>query len=422
MPKKIPLLSAILICLNTIAGAGLFINLSTLTYESGPLGFSIYLLAALLLIPLLICIAALGRKIPESGGLYAYASHYFNKRMGFISGWGYFLSKATSAGLLTHILAVYLKNNISAFASINLLALTYGIIIFITLLIIGGLKFGGYVQYLFIALKTLPILFALTCGVLLFDSSNYTTHPVAVGTILPAIPTALFALIGFEIAVSITSLLANPEKNIRIALYTSFSIIVAICVSMQFLAFGALGLSLGNCYTPLITLGKKISPSFEMIGRLANGIFFSAVTGTITSILGSNSWNLHTLAKNGHLPGKQLLMFTNKQHTPIISLLIHASISCIIITISSRVIPLQNMAVLGLFISYLITSLVAYKACRQQENPLPIQPITALTSIAVCSGITLLCITNIISSGVSFSFLFIFLIGCALSILKSLLS
>ena len=66
-------LVAVLICINSIIGAGLFINPRPLTQFAGPYGFLVYMLGALLLTPLVLSVAELAKLHPVAGGLYVYS-------------------------------------------------------------------------------------------------------------------------------------------------------------------------------------------------------------------------------------------------------------------------------------------------------------------------------------------------------------
>ena len=110
--NKISLFAAILITVNTMLGSGIFINPAPLAKIAGSFGFLGYFVSMIILIPIVLSIAELAKLHPTSGGLYVYSEKYINPLAGFISGWGYFLGKATAAALISKIVAVFLKNRI----------------------------------------------------------------------------------------------------------------------------------------------------------------------------------------------------------------------------------------------------------------------------------------------------------------------
>jgi amino acid permease len=107
-PQKLSLLSAILINLNIMLGSGIFINTVILTKQAGSLGAVVYLLVALLLLPLIMTIGQLLDYHPTSGTFYDFGrtiSPYF----GFISSWSYFTAKLCSSALAIHVCLSFLQ-------------------------------------------------------------------------------------------------------------------------------------------------------------------------------------------------------------------------------------------------------------------------------------------------------------------------
>src|SRR6476620_3392969 len=99
---QLSLTTAILININIMLGAGIFINTSTLAGRAGMLSGSMYLLVGLLMLPLILSIAQLLRLHP-AGGFYAFAKNEVNPFVGFLSGWSYFTSKLASCMLMIHV-------------------------------------------------------------------------------------------------------------------------------------------------------------------------------------------------------------------------------------------------------------------------------------------------------------------------------
>ena len=109
--QKLSLLSAILINVNIMLGSGIFINTVILTKQAGSLGAVVYLLVALLLLPLILTIGQLLDYHPTSGTFYDFGrtiSPYF----GFISSWSYFTAKLCSSALAIHVCLSFLQQMI----------------------------------------------------------------------------------------------------------------------------------------------------------------------------------------------------------------------------------------------------------------------------------------------------------------------
>ncbi|MBY0353156.1 amino acid permease [Candidatus Babeliales bacterium] len=410
---KISFVTAVLICLNTIMGAGIFINAKPLTFLAGSFGFISYPLCALLILPVILSIAELAKLHPVSGGLYVYSKMHLHPRIGFFAGWSYFLAKTTTSALLVHCSTTFFQTCIPALRVVPTLVLDYLIIGGLVTLNIFGVRVGGKAQYVTSAFKALPILFSFLCGFFVTPAHIAAFSDAAAIEPLTLIPVAIFAVVGFEIICSIAGLLEKPERTIKPAILTSFSIAVCVATLFQFSLYRALGPDLAQASTPLLTLGTTFFPAMPWIGQLFNGFVFASIFGGSFTILTSNCWNLHTLAKDNHLPFSNILTKLTAANTPWASLIVEGILCCLIITISQQQAPLQNMSIFAHFACYSLTSLALLQAIRKGSVKQSIM--VPLLSLASCCYVFNLCLKNLITFGISFSFVSIFIVGWVLS-------
>ena len=412
--SSITLPTAIFVCINTILGAGAFLNLNLLSTTINQWGFLSYLVSALLLLPLILCLCALGEKLPQSGGLYVYSKTYLNEFWGFVAGWAYFISKSASVGLLSHFLASYVRAAIPSLEKLPSLTISFGVITIITIASSLGAITRKKIQMLITTLKMTPLAFAFIVGFTNFSSAHFVGTTTEFTSFFLAIPSTLYGLIGFEVICSIGGLIENPTINIRRSILTAFSIVVVINVLLQLSMYGSLGASLAHSSFPLADSGALISPTLYTIGKILNGAFLTAICGGIIAIMSGNSWNLHTLANNNYFPFKKKLTQLNKYNMPNISLIIQGCIAGLILVITQNFFPLTNMAIFGVFITFLLSSFAALQITKKEPNPF-LASLKAYTSIIVCTGIVCTCLINIYKFGISFSFISIFLLGCVIA-------
>jgi len=414
--KKIGLTTAVLICLNTIIGAGLFINPQPLTKIAGPLGFIGYLISAIIMTPLIISIAELARLKPVSGGMYVYPKSYLGQWIGFFGGWCYFIGRTVTVAILNYKFATFFQARLPILENIPTLALTFFMIFFLILLNLLGASVGGKIQYVFTAMKSTPILFTLFLSLGFFDPSFFQFQPEHFANLYLTIPFVVFAFQGFEIICSIGNMIEDSAKNLRKAILISFCIAVCVAVVFQFTLFGCLGSALIETNEPILMLGLKALANYPLLGHIANSLVFAAMLGGGFSILTSNCWNLHVLAANNHLPFANILTKITSNNIPWVGLLIEGAVGCFILRITQNQASLQSMGVFATFIAFLLSAIAAVVATKQNENRL-IKISTKLALIS-CSFILYLCLSNIIRDGVSFSFLSIFAIGLGLGAIK----
>lgn len=407
----------VLICMNTMIGAGLFINASTLTEKAGPWGFVGYIVSALLMLPLILSISTLAKLHPVSGGLYVFSRDHIGNWAGFLSGWSYFLGKTAAAGLLMHKFVQFFQAQFNFLNQFSTLALDYLVLIFLISIHILGARIGGKLQYLFVCMKLLPIVFVFIFGFISFDSSFYHFDLAGISSLFFIIPVCVFASIGFEIICSVGHLITDSSNNIKRVILTAFGIVVCINVLFQGVIFGALGNALLNVSVPILPLAQKAIPAHEILGRMLNGFVYAAILGACFSIFTANCWNLFTLAENNHLPFKRFLTKLSAKQIPWVALIVEGFVAAVVLAITSVQIPLMNLAVFSQLIAMLLSAVAAFFAAKSVAG-FGLSRWVPVLGICTASYILIISLFNIVKFGISFSFLSIFLIGIVAAIIK----
>lgn len=409
--RTLTLTAAILMALNTMIGGGIFVNPRQLAIAAGALSPLGYLVGALLMFPLILSIAELARLKPVSGGLYVYSKSYVAPFAGFLSGWAYFLSKSTSAAFLVHTVNTFFRNHFIELQSVPPFILDALLIGLLTSLHIFGVSIAGNLPYLFSVMKFTPLIFGLIAGFVLFDPINLSVIPadVSLSTISTVIPVCLYALIGFEVICSIGGFIENPSKNIRRTILSACAVISVVTVLFQLGMVAALGGALPLAPEPMFALASSFVGSHVWLAKLMNGLVFASISGGAFFMLGSNCWNLYTLAKDRTLPGANILTKQNKFGAPWVALVIQGLTALTMISITTQQLALQNMVVFSLFSCFLMTCFAAVNAGRKGLLSIPL--FVPICAIGTCSYVISMCFLNIIKYGVSASFLSFFVAG-----------
>lgn len=407
----------VLICMNTMIGAGLFINASALVQHAGAWGFVGYIVSALLMFPLILSISTLAKLHPVSGGMYVFSKDHIGSWAGFLSGWSYFLGKTAAASLLMHKFVQFFQTQFDFLNQISALALDYFVLAFLISIHMLGASIGGKIQYLFVCMKMLPIFFVFILGFITFDLSFYQFDLTGLSNLFLIIPICVFATIGFEIICSVGHLITDSSKNIKRVILTAFVIVVCINTIFQGVVFGSLGGAAANALIPVFPLIQKAIPSYEIIGRILNGFVFAAVFGACFSIFTANCWNLFTLAENNHLPFKRFLTRLSKKQIPWIALIVEGLIAVIVLAITHAHLPLMNVAVFSQLIAMLLSAVAAFVAAGSSEN-FGLSRWVPVLGICTASYILFVSLFNIVKFGISFSFLLMFLIGIVAAVIK----
>jgi amino acid transporter len=377
--KKISLYSAILININIIIGAGIFLNVKPLTQSIGQFSFASYLLGALILIPFVIVLAKLAQQNPVPGGLYVYSKKHLSPFIGFISGWCYFIGKTVSAAFLAYAFTSFIQTKFLFLQNISTIPLACIVIFLLIALNIAGAHIGGKIQYAFIITKMIPFLFVFALGATKISIASIKLSSLS--ALLATIPIALYPLMGFEITCSIGHLIKKPNKNIFRAILWSFLIVVTLYAFFQFFV--------------ALNIGKILFDSTI----LTSLIFTSVIAGSF-GILSSNCWNLYALGNKGTLTA------ISKTGVPWISLLVEGGVACLMLAMSQNQVALQSMSVFGVVVSFLLSAIAALRSSKN---------IISIAAVASCAYILFLCFQKMQLQGVSIPYITILLIGLIFS-------
>ena len=293
--RKISLCSAILININIIVGAGIFLNIAPLTKSVGVFSFASYLLGALILAPFVYTLAQLAQANPVPGGLYVYSKKHLSPFFGFISGWCYFIGKTVSAAFLAYAFTAFMQTKFLFLQNFSTVPLACITIFSLILLNICGAHIGGKIQYAFIFVKMIPFLFVFLLGAGKISTGSFPLPSFA--ALLKTVPIALYPLMGFEVTCAIGHLIKNPHKNIFRAIIWSFLIVVGIYALFQFLIVAVMGGMVFSKNFPLTTF-VAITMKNEFVGRLLTSLVFTSVIAGSFGILSSNCWNLYAIKKH----------------------------------------------------------------------------------------------------------------------------
>lgn len=412
---KLSLQTAILININIMLGAGIFINTPTLAQRAGLLGGFMYILVGLLMLPLILSIAKLLRLHP-SGGFYTFAQKEMNPFMGFLSGWSYFISKLASCMLMIHVSVTLIQHIIPAFASVSAFILDFVIICFFTVLNLLNIKAGSIIQKLFIAFKTLPIFFAIISGIFLMQEDHFTYSHVNWEGLNSSLPLVIYAVIGFEAACSMSSKIKDSHKNAPLAVLISFGVVILIAFVYQAVFYGALGNKLTSCgghcdtFPTLVHQLLGDTPfSNKLVGILHLAIA-SSTLGAAYGIIFSNTWNLHILAENKHIFFSSIFTKLNRNLIPFACVIVEGVLCLIYLGVSQGVlIPLQQIGAFGCVIAYALSIAALLQAIKKSSTPI-INRFIPLLGLASCTILMMACIRSFFLNGMSSLIVYLILI------------
>jgi amino acid transporter len=365
---KLSLSTAILINLNIMLSAGIFLNTITLAKLSGSLGPLSYLIVGTLMLPIILSMAKLVEMYP-TGSFYSYGAKQITPAVGFLSSWCYFTGKLASSAIMIHFATLLIKLSIPSLAVINNLYIDVTIITTFAILNTLKMQASSTIQHSFMILKSIPIIFIILVGILFLSGDNLSNTYVFWQGIPISLPFVIYAFAGFEASCSLSQHIENPKENGPKAILYSFSMAVLIAILYQFSFFSAVGSKLllaGNYFTAFpiffnnIFGPESIMSKFKALPQLA--IAASSLGGAY-GIFFSNHWNLYEVAMHNFTFFSDSLTRFNKHKIPFLCIITEAVI-CIsyIILFSGSNIILQQIAALGCMLTYFISTIATFKA------------------------------------------------------------
>ena len=392
--NTIPLWSAIIININIIIGSGVFINTTELAHRAGLLGGLSYAIVGFLLFPLILSFVKL-LEIYPAGGFYAYCSTALHPIVGFLSTWCYFFAKLSSATLSVHIFTLLMQKTFPALEIFNPLMCDFVILLLLLALNMFNVRTGTKIQNWIMILKLFPLFFVITAGIFLVNSSNATAVDELWSGIPSTIPLVLHALLGFEIACSISRNIENPRVNAPRAVLISYATVVVLYLAYQTFFYSVLGtdLALQTDYRaafPLLISKLGIGDQLKnILGHLIHLAIATSALSAAFGIIFANMWNLYSLAELHHTVAPASIMQRNRFNIPFICVLMQGAIMLVYLcVISGKQITFQQLSAFGATVTYTL-SIAGLLATLYQKNKSLLVPILGLINCAILLGASL---------------------------------
>lgn len=348
---------------NITVGGGIFRLPANVAASLGPAAPLAYLVCAVAMGLIVLCIADAGSRVSLTGGPYAYVGTAFGPYAGFVSGvllWmlGTFATAAVSTvfasslGLLVPALA-------SRAAEIGILVAAF---VVWSLVNLRGVTLGVRLNSIATLAKLLPLLLIATAGAFFVDTENLrivnmpTAADVARTSLL-----LIFAFAGIEVALVPSGEVRDTATTVPRAIALAMLGITALYIALQVVAQGILGHGLAQ---------STVSPLAEAAGASLGGWARSLLLiGAVLSMFGylggmtlSMPRMLFALARDGFLP--RMLAAVHPVHrTPQVAILAQSTVA-LVLAISGTFEKLAILANVSALALYLGCALAAWKLRR----------------------------------------------------------
>ena len=302
LPRTLGLAGIWLLAVNGMVGAGIFGLPGGAVRYAGEWSPFIYVVCALLILPILLCFAELASYYRGTGGPIRYATDAFGSFIGFQAGWLFYVARVVSFSANS----VLLVDSVGYFwpeatgGSMRLLPLA---------LICLGLTFinvvGNVRAIRSLAILTIAKLFVLIglvfAGIRLFVMPLTGDAPLPAGERDFGAATLLliYAYVGFESAVVPAGEARDPARDMPRALLLGLGVVALLYLAIQLVATAAVP-DLATSTTPLLDAAAVLlGPGGAIILMLG---VLASVGGNLVGAIFSSPRISYALALDGRLP------------------------------------------------------------------------------------------------------------------------
>jgi amino acid transporter len=336
---------------NVTIGGGIYRLPADMAATLGATAFVAYLLCAVMMGLIVLCMAEAGSRVSLTGGLYAYVEVAFGPFVGFLAGFLLWMvltfAMAAVATVLAANLGVLVPALASRTASAVVLVAIYAVFAVVNVM---GVERGARVNTAITALKIVPLLVLLAGGLLAINPEHLAIGtPPEMSTLARSSILLIFAFAGVEAALVPSGEVKDPARTVPRAVFIAMGVMTLLYAGLQFVAQGVLGPSLATA---------KAAPLAEAAGAALGGWGRQLLlVGAVVSMLGhaggmilATPRVLFAFARDGFLPAA-LGRVHPVHRTPVRAILLQCALVLVLAITSTfeRLAVLANLATLVLY-------------------------------------------------------------------------
>ncbi|MEM0473095.1 MAG: APC family permease [Candidatus Aenigmatarchaeota archaeon] len=295
--KSIGFIESVSIALSLIIGSSIFVFPLIAARDAGPLSIIGWILGAVYAFIAALLLSELAIKYPKEGGPYAYLNKAFGLRVGFVSGWVFWLSYVFSLSVEIMILKLFFD----FFLPMNSLIIAISISILMAILNILGMKLSGKIENILTLIKVMSILTILFFSFQKFDLVHMKHMPSGnpMQLIFYSTLISMYAYTGFEIVTVPEEEIKNARKIIRRSMMTAITLSSVFFILSVIAIIGVKDWQSYGSYNTLFDLYYEINPLVSYV-VLIGGII-SVITSINALIVGSSRISF-SMSRDGMLP------------------------------------------------------------------------------------------------------------------------
>ncbi|MDR0299333.1 MAG: amino acid permease [Streptococcaceae bacterium] len=395
--KGISLFSLVAVIVSSAIGGGVFNVANSLATAASPAGVIIsWILVGIGIVALVLCLNHLVLHKPELNGLSDYARAGFGDFVGFLSGWGYYLSSwfgnIAFAVLLMQTTAYFLPGFQTEKGSLTLLSILIVSIISLgmTVIVVFGVETAAFINAIVLIAKLVPLGLLIVTAAISFRFGIFTAHfwgnivtnaagvvsvsgKLTASGLVTQVKSSLMVMVWLFVGIEGAAMMANRAKKKSDAGRASVlgvTILLAIYILLSLLPFG---------YLDQATLAKLQTPGFVYLMKHMVGGWGGSVMaiGLMISLIGAwLAWTMLPVEATSQLSEQKLLSSwfdkRNKYNAPSNSLWLTEVIVQVFIIVtyffSNAYMVFVNLCTAAIMICYALVGLYSLKLGIQKKR------------------------------------------------------
>jgi APA family basic amino acid/polyamine antiporter len=338
---------------NVTVGGGIFRLPAGVAQSLGAAAPIAYVVCALAMTLVVLCIAEAGSRVALTGGPYAYVEVAFGPFVGFLAGVLLWLVGTFALAAVATLLADAIGSLAPALGGpVARPATMFVVLAALSWVNVAGVRQGARLNTVTTVAKLLPLLLIIVVGAFAVRPENFAVVAApAASDVARTSVLLIFAFAGIESALVPSGEVRDPARTVPRAIFIAMLGITLLYLALQLVAQGVLGAELGAQPTPLAEVaGRVLGPwgrSLLLVGAAVS--MFGYVSGMTLAVPRA----LFAFGRDGFLP-RALAAVHPAHRTPHVAILVQSSIVWLLAASGE----FERLAVLAN-----VSTLVLYGAC-----------------------------------------------------------
>jgi APA family basic amino acid/polyamine antiporter len=352
--------------INITIGGGIFRLPASVAGSLGPAAPLAYLVCAVAMALIVLCIADAGSRVPLTGGPYAYVGTAFGPYVGFLSGVMLWMLGTFATAAVATVFASSLGLLVPALAGrgmeIAILVVAFGLWSLVNL---RGVSLAARLNSIATVAKLLPLLLVAFGGAFFIDGANlHIAAMPAAGDVARTSLLLIFAFAGIECALVPSGEVRDTARTVPRAIALAMIGITLLYIALQMVAQGVLGPGLARA-----TVSPLADVAGASLGGWARALLLVGASISMFGYLGGMTLSipriLFAFARDGFLP-RALASVHPVHHVPQAAIVVQSAIA-LALAISGTFEKLAILANVSALALYFGCALAAWRL-RQLEG------------------------------------------------------